>query len=300
VNINENTIQVLDSTSSTADSNTAHPAAVVRLAYATPDAQAPTSAPANQNIAASPASSSTTDDNRTPGLEEIVVTGTNISGVENKTVPLLTFDRDAIDRSGFATLSDFITALPQNVKSGANSPDGQLTGVANRFNNIENSTAANLRGLGSSSTLTLINGHRVAASSFGSGVDLSMIPLGAVERIDVLTDGSSAVYGSDAVGGVINIILRKDFDGQETSVRLDTLSRGGGELKQIAQSVGRDWSTGGALAVFQFQDSNVLRADQRTFTAALNEPTRHTPLCEALFRRIECPSILGIDSGNFR
>jgi iron complex outermembrane recepter protein len=208
-----------------------------------------------------------------PRLAEIIVTGTNISGVENKTVPILSFDRDAIDRSGYATLADFITALPQNVKTSGNSPDGALTGASDRFNNRENSTAANLRGLGSSSTLTLLNGHRVAAASTGTGVDLSMIPLSAVERIDVLTDGSSAVYGSDAVGGVINIILRKDFNGQETSARLDTLSRGGGELKQAAQTVGRDWSTGGALAVFQFQDSNVLRADQRTFTAVLPEPT---------------------------
>jgi iron complex outermembrane recepter protein len=274
VNINENTIQVLDSASTTTDLNSARPAPVIRLAYATPDAQAPSSAPASQNIAAPPASTSTTqDNNKTPGLEEIVVTGTNIIGVENKTVPLLTFDRDAIDRSGYASLSDFLSALPQNTKSGTNSADGALSGVTNRFNNIENSTAANLRGLGSSSTLTLVNGHRVAASSFGTGVDLSMIPLSAVERIDVLTDGSSAVYGSDAVGGVVNIILRKDFDGQETSARLDTLSRGGGELKQIGQSIGRTWSTGGALAVFQFEDSNAIRADQRAFTKLLPEPT---------------------------
>jgi iron complex outermembrane receptor protein len=270
VNINENTIQVLDSASSTTDLNPARPAAMVRLAYVTPDTPA---APANQSIAAAPASSSSSDDYKTPGLEEIIVTGTNITGVDNKTVPILTYDRDAIDRSGYATLADFITALPQNFKSGANSADGALTGVADRFNNRENSTAANLRGLGSSSTLTLLNGHRIAAASLGSGVDLSMIPLSAVERIDVLADGSSAVYGSDAVGGVINIILRKDFNGQETSARLDTLSRGGGELKQAAQTVGRDWGTGGALAVVQFQDSNMLRADQRTFTAVLPEPT---------------------------
>jgi iron complex outermembrane receptor protein len=273
VNINENTIQVLDSTSSTADSNTAHPAAVVRLAYATPDAQAPTSAPANQNVAAAPASSSTKDDNKTPGLEEIVVTGTNISGVENRTVPLLSFDRDAIDRSGFATLADFITALPQNVKSGNNSPDGVLSGAQFGLDNIENSTAANLRGLGASSTLTLLNGHRVAPSAFGSGVDLSMIPLEAVERVDVLTDGSSAVYGSDAVGGVINIILRKDFNGQATTARLDTLTRGGGELKQFSQTVGKTWDAGGALAVFQFDDANEIRADERSFTANLPQPT---------------------------
>jgi len=274
VNINENTIQVLDSASITTDLDSARPAAVMRLAFATPDPQSPSSAPASQNIAAPPASSSTTtdDNNKNPGLEEIVVTGTNITGVENKTVPLLTFDRDAIDRSGYATISDFITALPQNIKSSANSIDGVLApGLG--LDNVENSTAANLRGLGANSTLTLLNGHRIAPAAFGSGVDLSMIPLSAVERIDVLTDGSSAVYGSDAVGGVINIILRKDFDGQETSARLDTLSRGGGELKQVGQSFGRTWGSGGALAVLQFEDANRIRADQRTFTENIPQPT---------------------------
>jgi iron complex outermembrane receptor protein len=234
-------------------------------------------------------STTTADDQSVPGketalaaeerdtLSEIIVTGTNISGVENKTVPLISFDRDAIARSGYASISDFITALPQNVKSGPNSPDGLLTAGAGVFNNIENSTAANLRGLGASSTLTLVNGHRVAAASEGTGVDLSMIPLAAVERIEVLTDGSSAVYGADAVGGVVNIILRKDFNGEETSARLDTLSRGGGELKQFGQSIGRTWSTGGALGVFQFDDSNSLRSDQRSFTSALPPPTDVLP-----------------------
>jgi len=270
VNINENTIQVLDSASSTTDLNSARSAAVMRLAYATPDTQA---APVNQNTAVAPVTSSSSDDNKTPGLEEIVVTGTNITGVENKTVPLLSFDRAAIDRSGYASLAQFITALPQNVKSGNNSPDGVLSGSAFGLDNIENSTAANLRGLGASSTLTLLNGHRIAASAFGSGVDLSMIPLEAVERVDVLTDGSSAVYGSDAVGGVINIILRNDFNGQATTARLDTLSRGGGELKQIGQSVGRTWETGGALAVLQFDDANEIRTDQRSFTENVPPPT---------------------------
>jgi len=268
VNINENTIQVLDSASSTTDSNSGRTAAVMRLAYAHPDTM-----PTSQDVNPPSSNISAGDDNKTPGLEEIVVTGTNISGVENKTVPLLTFDRDAIDRSGYATLSDFITALPQNVKSGTNSADGILSGVSGIFNNLENSTAANLRGLGASSTLTLIDGHRVAASSFGTGVDLSMIPLSAIERVDVLTDGSSAVYGADAVGGVVNIILRKDFNGQETSARLDTLARGGGEVKQISQSAGRSWGTGGLLGVFQFDDSNAIRSDQRSFTAALPPPT---------------------------
>jgi iron complex outermembrane receptor protein len=273
VNINENTIQVLDSASTTTDVNAKHSQAVVRLAYATPDPTPPAQAASDQNIAAPTSSSTTTGDNKTAGLEEIIVTGTNISGVENKTVPLLTFDREAIDRSGYATIADFITSLPQNVKSGGNSPDGALAAGSVGLANIENSTAANLRGLGSNSTLTLLNGHRVAPSAYGSGVDLSMIPLSAVERIDVLTDGSSAVYGSDAVGGVINIILRRDFDGAETSARFDTLARGGGELKQIGQSLGKSWGSGSALAVFEFQDANAIRSDQRSFTDNLLRPT---------------------------
>jgi outer membrane receptor protein involved in Fe transport len=268
VNINENTIQVLDSAATSTDLNSARSAATVRLAYATPDTP-----PSSQNITVPPSALNTPDDNKTPGLEEIIVTGTNISGVENKTVPLLSFDRDAIDRSGYASVADFITALPQNVKSGDNSADGVLSGSRFGLNNVENSTAANLRGLGASSTLTLLNGHRLAPAAYGSGVDLSMIPLEAIERIDVLTDGSSAVYGSDAVGGVINIILRKDFNGQATSARLDTLSRGGGELKQFGHTVGRTWDSGGALAVFQFDDSNALRTDQRSFTDNMPQPT---------------------------
>ena len=266
VNINENTIQVLDSASSTTQFDASRPTAV-HLAYATPDTP-----PSDQNTAP-PAATGSTDDNKTPGLEEIIVTGTNISGVDNKTVPILTFDRDAIERSGYASVQDFITALPQNAKSGANSPDGVLSGVGFGFGNIENSTAANLRGLGANSTLTLINGHRVAPSSYGSGVDLSMIPLSAVDRIDILTDGASAVYGADAVGGVVNIVLRKDFNGEETNARLDTLSRGGGEQKQIGQTIGRTWASGGALAVFQFEDANNIRSDERTFTESLPAPT---------------------------
>jgi outer membrane receptor protein involved in Fe transport len=271
VHINDDTFQVLDHPSSrrlTDRSST--------LPYVDPSSVAAAAGAAVAGAGTATTGAATSGDaTETPqpekGLEEIVVTGTHIRGVENKTVPLMTFDRADIERSGYATTEDFIASLPQNVKSGENSADGAVTGVG--LGNIENSTAANLRGLGSSSTLTLLNGHRVAPSSYGSGVDLSMIPLSAVERIEVLTDGSSAVYGSDAVGGVVNIILRRDFDGQESSARLDTLSRGGGEQKQLGQSIGRNWSSGGALAVLQFQEGNAIHADQRSFTAALPEPT---------------------------
>jgi outer membrane receptor protein involved in Fe transport len=267
VNVSGDTIEVFDGATSThLDSSSP---SVVRISYANAEGPAPTSSVASAESSSPNTANATTPEGKE--LEEITVTGTNLRGVDNKTVPLLTFDRDAIDRSGYATTQDFIDSLPQNFKSGANSADGVLTG--NGLGNIENSTAANLRGLGSGSTLTLLNGHRVAASAYGSGVDLSMIPLSAVERIEVLTDGSSAVYGADAVGGVINIILRKDFNGQETSARLDTLTQGGGEQKQIGQSLGRTWNSGGALAVVQFEDSNAIHSDERTITENSPQPT---------------------------
>ena len=275
VHINNDTIQVLDKSksrsagsSSSAGSRDSSGADMVHLAYA---AAGPPAAAASATDSDTDQHSASDTNSSSKDLAEIVVTGTNIHGVDNKTVPLLSFDRDAIDRSGFATTEDFIDSLPQNVKSAGNSADGVLTG--NGLNNIENSTAPNLRGLGASSTLTLINGHRVAAAAYGSGVDLSMIPLSAVERIEVLTDGSSAVYGSDAVGGVVNIILRKDFNGTESNIRLDTLTQGGGEQKQVGQSFGHTWDQGGALAVLQFQDSNAIGAQQRAATRNLPEPT---------------------------
>ena len=129
VSIDENTIQVLDRPSSTTDTNPAPQVASVHLAYATPDTP-----PSGQTTTSPPSSSAgSSDDNKNPDLEEVIVTGTNISGVDNKTVPLLVYDRAAIERSGYATTEDFIASLPQNVKSGANSADALyalLTGGA--------------------------------------------------------------------------------------------------------------------------------------------------------------------------
>lgn len=208
-----------------------------------------------------------------PALEEIVVTGTNIHGIENKTTPLEVFDRDAIDRSGYSSVDDFIRSLPQNFKGGnlGASPDGMLTGFG--FLNPENASGANLRGLGNNATLTLINGHRVAASVFGSVVDLSMIPMDAVDRIEVLTDASSAVYGSDAVGGVVNIVLRDKFEGALTNLRFDTPTQGGGDKKVANQTFGGSWDKGSALTTLQVEDDNRINATDRSFSTGLRQPT---------------------------
>src|SRR3546814_10273297 len=104
-------------------------------------------------------------------------------------------------------------------------------------------SALNLRGLGPDATLTLFNGHRVAYDAIGQGVDISAVPLAAVDRIEVLTDGSSALYGSDAVGGVANVILRRDYDGAVASARVGGATDGGDFEQQYNLVTGRRWQS---------------------------------------------------------
>jgi iron complex outermembrane receptor protein len=206
-------------------------------------------------------------------LEEIVVTGSNIRGIENNTSPLQIYDREAIDSSGYATTDDFIRALPQNFKGGPTGagPDGALTGAA--FSNPENASGVNLRGLGSSATLTLINGHRVAPSASGSVVDISLIPLEAIERIEVQTDGASAVYGSDAVGGVVNVILRHNFQGAQTTLREDVPTQGGGATTLVGQTIGGASDRGSVLLTADYQNQTRITSMDRTFTESLAQPS---------------------------
>src|SRR3546814_1212331 len=91
--------------------------------------------------------------------------------------------------------------------------------------NLASTSTLNLRGLGPDATLTLINGHRIAYDGAFQGVDISAIPLAALDRLEIVADGASALYGSDAVGGVANIILRRDFDGIWSSARISGTDR---------------------------------------------------------------------------
>lgn len=146
-------------------------------------------------------------------IEEIVVTGTRIARTPEELAGNLTvLDGDFIRASGEATLERVLRQLPQNSNPTAERFGSDL----NTVNNFTGASTVNLRGLGSESTLILVDGKRIGHSGFLGGVtDVSTIPLSMVERIDVLLDGASAIYGSDAVGGVINIITRKDYQGIE-------------------------------------------------------------------------------------
>jgi iron complex outermembrane recepter protein len=212
-------------------------------------------------------------------IETITVTGTSIRGTGNLTSPTIVIDRTTIDRSGYTDTQQLMASLPQNFSGGAlgASPDGLIGPGGQAGFNQGAATGINLRGLGNSSTLVLLNGNRIAPADLGQFPDISLIPLEAIERIDVVTDGSSAIYGSDAVGGVVNFVLRRDFDGEETNVRYGTVTAGSLTEVTIDQTVGRKWDTGGFLVTAQYQDEGALSAADRSFTSTTTLPTSILP-----------------------
>lgn len=197
-------------------------------------------------------------------LGEVVVTGTHIRGVQIPGSNLIVIDRDYVDQSGYATVQDIVRTLPQNFAGGVNEILGTTDfGVAN----VNYGSAVNLRGLGASATLVLVNGHRTVSGGFaGAFVDVSNIPSSAIERIEVLTDGASAVYGSDAVGGVVNLILRDDYDGAETRARFGTLDGDADEI-QASQLFGKDWDGGNVLLGYQYYERDTLLLTDRPYSA---------------------------------
>lgn len=147
--------------------------------------------------------------------QRVEITGSSIKRVDSETaLPVTVISREQIEKSGAVTVQDLIHHVTASGAMFADSTQGAGYATAN----------ANLRGLGASSTLILLNGRRLANFAFGSvggnvAVDLNSIPFAALDRIEVLRDGASAVYGSDAVGGVINFITRKNYKGGELSIR---------------------------------------------------------------------------------
>lgn len=148
-------------------------------------------------------------------VEKIEVTGSNIKRVDTETVaPVEIITREEIERTGQATVADVIRNIPANT--------GGSFGESFSNSFASGASGISLRGLGQKTTLVLLNGRRTAGYGFAQNlqdtfVDLNSIPTSAVERIEILKDGASALYGSDAIAGVVNVILRKDFRGMEAT-----------------------------------------------------------------------------------
>ena len=164
------------------------------------------------------------DDSDDEVIEEIITTGSRIKRVDhNGPQPVVVFDRAFLESTGFKDVGDFSRYLPQSHQT-------LSEGVGQYWGGVPEASQFNLRGLGADSTLTLVNGLRVAPygqTMWGDPfADISAIPMSAIDRIEVLKDGASAIYGADAVAGVVNIILRKDFVGTEANAGYQVTSRG--------------------------------------------------------------------------
>jgi iron complex outermembrane receptor protein len=172
-------------------------------------------------------------------LEEVVVTGTSIKGLNAETaLPVQVMNRDEIARTGVTTTEELFRQISAASSSGntvAANATGNQTGAISTIS---------LRGLGSDRTLVLINGLRSAvygggsAGAAGSSVDISAIPLAAIERVEILKDGASAIYGSDAIAGVVNFILREDYQGGTISAYAGTPTQKGGGQQETVSAYG--------------------------------------------------------------
>ena len=161
------------------------------------------------------------------GTIRVEVTGSNIKRIEGEgALPVTVLTRDDIDKSGATTIPEILNLISQNNSSGG----VQISNVIG-VTSYSNQTAS-LRGLGGIGTLVLVNGKRLGAFSGGvsgtEGTNLAFIPFSAIERVEVLTDGASAIYGSDAVGGVINFIMRQDYQGADATFYYGSPTQGPG------------------------------------------------------------------------
>ena len=231
--------------------------------------------------------------------DEIVVTGTRIRGTAPVGAPLTTITAEAIANTGYATTAQLLASLPQNFKGGAG--EDTRTGAA-ATGNISGGTAINLRGLGADATLVLVNGRRSPQGGGNSGgfVDVSAIPLSAIERVEVLPDGASAVYGADAVAGVVNFVLKRNFTGIEARLRGGTSTRSGvGELGGSLTAGARVGALS-LLGVYDYWRRDELAASERRFAAS----TDLRPLGGSDFRinggnpgNIVSPRLAGLPAG---
>ena len=197
-------------------------------------------------------------------IEEVVVTGSRLQQYPgDQASQTIILDQETIRAMGEVTLERVLRRLPQN-----NNPTSERFGSdLNLADNFTGASTVNLRGLGSESTLILVDGKRIGYNGLVGGVsDVSAIPLSMVERIEVVLDGASAIYGSDAVGGVVNVILRKDYEGVELSLNYDRPDAAGYNETRVALNTSQVLGNLQVRAGYQRADHSGLDASDREVT----------------------------------
>lgn len=202
---------------------------------------------------------SDTGDKEATELNRVVVTGSRIRKVDAETsAPVFSLDRADIEAQGLTSIGDVIQNLTANGSA-----------LNSTFNNGGNGeTRVSLRNLGSNRTLVLVNGRRwIGGTGLGGAVDLNTIPTAAVERIEVLKDGASTLYGSDAIAGVVNIILRTDFQGAEANTFLGQYDEGDGERQSYSFTVGSTSDRSSVMFGAQYVKEEPVMAGTRAISA---------------------------------
>lgn len=207
----------------------------------------------------------------TQDLQKVTVTGTRIRGGTTPS-PIISIGAERIQEEGFTDLGQVMRSVSQNYSGGQNpgvAAGAQAGGYYNQ--NVTGGSTVNLRGIGQDATLTLLNGRRMSYGGYDQAVDISAIPIEAVDRIEIVTDGASAIYGSDAVGGVVNVVLRSDFDGVAVGARYGEATEGGLATREYNVTAGSTWPSGGLIATFKKSTNDAIFADQRDYTRDLHD-----------------------------
>ncbi|NHZ43227.1 TonB-dependent receptor domain-containing protein [Massilia aquatica] len=220
-------------------------------------------------------------------MARVEITGSSIKRIAREgALPVEVISRKQIEAQGIVNAEQLIATLNINGNGSDNlASNADVTSGSQRGNN--GASSANLRGQGADSTLVLLNGRRVATHGMkGSAVDLNSIPFAAVDRVEVLKDGASAIYGTDAIGGVINFILKKNYKGLEAQAFTDVTEAGGGNIARYQVTGGfGDLQEQGFNLLFALStgENKALRGAQRGFVntfqpdRGVSVDTRGTP-----------------------
>lgn len=207
---------------------------------------------------ASSNTSSVLSDSTPSAVERVEVTGSHIKRIDVEgPSPVQTVTRTDMEKTGYNAVSDVLRDMAVNSFGSQREQSGSnAAGVAH----------VDLRGLGAGNTLVLLNGQRLPTDAVTGAVDLNLIPMAAVERIEVLKDGASAIYGSDALGGVVNIITRKDFQGSEISFEQNSPQQKGGGKTNISVVNGINRGRLNMVNVVQYRNNETVYSKDRDYS----------------------------------
>ena len=215
--------------------------------------------------------STTSDTSQEPkSLDQVTVTGSRIKRTDiEEALPITVIKKEQLDAQGISSAEQLLQQLNIATSGSDNlAANNSIAPGEGRGNN--GVSGANLRGQGADATLVLLNGRRVSAHGLaGQVVDLNSIPFQAIERVEVLRDGASAVYGTDAIGGVINFITKTDYEGLSASAGIDMTQEGGGDIFRVGMLGGigdLDTDKWNAWVAVNWKRNNILRGTDRDFT----------------------------------